>query len=160
MTAPPSPPSIPCNSGGSEEQQRVRELAALFAVSAAINQSINETDALRAALRQVLQVLCLDGGRIYLLDEAGGEYALAAAEGDPVLLEPSETDMIPGQCRCGFVGYTVDGEGQELITLNGILDPDHIEVGDVLDIPPPTTSSTTTTSTTTTTLPPTTTTEG
>ncbi|MFN8024178.1 MAG: LysM domain-containing protein [Acidimicrobiales bacterium] len=54
--------------------------------------------------------------------------------------------------------YAVDY--QELITLNSILDPDHIEVGDVLQIPPPTTVTTTTTTTTTTTLPPTTTTEG
>jgi two-component sensor histidine kinase len=99
----------------------VRELAALFAVSAAINQSIHETDALRAALQQVLQVLCLDSGRIYLLDATTGEYTLAAGEGDPALLEPSETDMIPGQCRCGFVGYAVDGSGQEVITLHPLV---------------------------------------
>ena len=49
---------------------------------------------------------------------------------------------------------------QELITLNSILDPDHIEVGDVLDIPAPTTIPTTTTTTTTTTVAPTSTTEG
>jgi two-component sensor histidine kinase len=96
----------------------VRELAALFAVSAAINQSITEADALGAALRQVLQVLCLDSGRIYLLDEATGEYALAAREGDPALLEPTETDMIPGECRCGFLGYVFAPDGREVISLS------------------------------------------
>ena len=84
MTAPLSPPSIPCEAAG-EEQQRVRELAALFAVSAAINQSLTESDALAAALQQVLEVLCLDSGRIYLLNEATAEYALAASAGDPEL---------------------------------------------------------------------------
>ncbi len=102
----------------SEEQQRVRELAALFAVSAAINQSLTETDALAAALQQVLQVLCLDGGRIYLLNEATGEYALATQAGDSALLDPAQSDMIPGECLCGFVGYTVDPNGQEVITLD------------------------------------------
>jgi two-component sensor histidine kinase len=118
MTAAPSPLPIPCESARSEEQQRVRELAALFAVSAAINQSLTEGDALEAALRQVLQVLCLDSGRVYLFDEATGEYAFAAQAGDPVLLEPTETEMVPGKCRCGFVGCAPSAEGQEIITLN------------------------------------------
>lgn len=70
---------------------------------------------------------------------------------------PIQYEIAPGDSLRAIADkYAVDY--QELITLNGILDPDHIEVGDVLDIPPPTTSSTTTTSTTTTTLPPTTTT--
>ena len=118
MTAPPSPLPIPCNAGSGEEPQRVRELAALFAVSAAINQSITETDALDAALRQVLQVLCLDSGRIYLFDEATGEYSLAARAGDPTLLDPSKTEMVPGECLCGFVGYAAAPGGEEIITLN------------------------------------------
>jgi two-component sensor histidine kinase len=96
----------------------VRELAALFAVSAAINQSLTEADALGAALRQVLQVLCLDSGRIYLLNETNGEYILATESGDPALLEPGDSGMTPGECRCGFVGFTVTQEGAELITLD------------------------------------------
>ena len=116
MTAPTSPPSVPCNAVG-EEQQRVRELAALFAVSAAINQSLTELDALLAALRQVLQVLCLDSGRIYLLDAATGEYGLAAAEGDPHLLDPDQSNMEPGACLCGFASFTPSPAGGEIITL-------------------------------------------
>ncbi len=117
MTAPLLRPAVPCNAA-SEEQQRVRELAALFAVSAAINQSLTEADALAAALRQVLQVLCLDSGRIYLLNEATGEYMLATDAGDPTLLDPAESDMIPGECLCGFVGFTVTPDGAEVITLD------------------------------------------
>lgn len=102
----------------SEEQQRVRELAALFAVSAAINQSLTETDALAAALQQVLQVLCLDSGRIYLLNETTGEYTLATNAGDPALLDPRESDMVPGECLCGFVNYSIAPAGGEVITLD------------------------------------------
>ncbi len=51
--------------------------------------------------------------------------------------------------------YGVDYD--ELVKLNGIVDPDHIEVGDELQIPPPTTTTTTSTTTTTTTSPTTTT---
>ncbi len=90
----------------------MRELAALFAVSAAINQSLTEADALAAALQQVLQVLCLDSGRIYLLDETTGEYTLATHAGDPALLDPGESDMVPGECLCGFTiapGFPVEG---------------------------------------------------
>lgn len=45
------------------------------------------------------------------------------------------------------VQYGVDYD--ELISLNGIIDPDHIEVGDELQIPPPTTTTTSTTTSTT-----------
>ena len=46
------------------------------------------------------------------------------------------------------IRYGVDYD--ELISLNGIVDPDHIEVGDELQIPPPTTTTTTSTTTSTT----------
>jgi LysM repeat protein len=46
--------------------------------------------------------------------------------------------------------YGVDYD--ELVALNGIVDPNHIEVGDSLKIPPPTTTTTTSTTTTTTEL--------
>jgi two-component sensor histidine kinase len=103
----------------------VRELAALFAVSAAINQSLTEADALAGALQQVLQVLCLDSGRIYLINEATGEYALVTHAGDPALLDPGESDMVPGECLCGFVGFVVapDGtpSGEEIIALDPLV---------------------------------------
>ncbi|MGE5603950.1 MAG: histidine kinase dimerization/phosphoacceptor domain -containing protein, partial [Nitrososphaerales archaeon] len=99
----------------------MRELAALFAVSAAINQSLTEADALAAALQQVLQVLCLDSGRIYLLNETTGEYTFATHAGDAALLDPSGTDMVPGKCLCGFVGYTLADDGSGVITLDPVV---------------------------------------
>ena len=118
MTAPTSPPSVPSSAAvPCGESQRVRELAALFAVSAAINQELTESDALLAALRQVLQVLCLDSGRIYLSDQPSGEYRLAAAEGDPHLLDPDQSNMAPGECLCGFTSLTPSRPGEEIIIL-------------------------------------------
>ena len=114
MTEPPSPPLIPCDAPGSEEQQRVRELAALFAVSAAINHAISEADALGAALRQVLQVLCLDSGRIYLLDETTGEYALAAAEG--------EAGALLARSHRGIRDFKVQNIGEEILRVRGEVD--------------------------------------
>lgn len=82
--------------------QHARELAALYAVTAAINQAFTETEALSGALRQVLPVLSLDSGRIYLMEAHSGEFRLVAAEGDPALLDPSETTIVPGECLCGL----------------------------------------------------------
>lgn len=82
--------------------QHARELAALYAVTAAINQAFTETEALSAALRQVLPVLSLDSGRIYLAQAAGEEFRLVAAEGDPALLDPNEKTIRSGECLCGL----------------------------------------------------------
>lgn len=104
VNAPPSPPAFLNDTDGAG-RQRVRELTALFAVSAAINQALTEADALRGALDQVLQVLSLDSGRIYLLDELVGEYVLVATSGDAALLDPADSHVAPGECRCGFVAF-------------------------------------------------------
>ncbi len=66
-------------------------------------------------------------------------------------------EIQPGDLLANIAAqYGVDYD--ELITLNGIVDPDHIEVGDELQIPAPTTTTTTSTTTTTTAPPVTTTT--
>lgn len=85
-----------------QDQRRTRELAALYAVSTAINQALTEQEALSQALRQVLPVLDLDSGRIYVWDAAAGRLVLAAAEGDARLLDPAETSIPPGECLCGL----------------------------------------------------------
>jgi two-component sensor histidine kinase len=85
-----------------EEEQRVRELAALYAVSAAMNQAPSEAAALAGALRQVLPVLRLVSGKIYLLDSQTGQFILAASEGD----EGAETVINPGECLCGLAVQT------------------------------------------------------
>lgn len=88
---------------GSGEKRRTRELTALYAVSAAINQAPTEQEALSQALKQVLPVLNLDSGRIFLWDTAAEQLVLAVSEGQSLLLEPAETMITPGSCLCGLV---------------------------------------------------------
>lgn len=85
-----------------EEQRRTRELAALYTVATAINEALTEQEALTQALKQVLPVLNLDSGRIYLWDRDAEQLTLVAAQGDPELLDPSETTITPGECLCGM----------------------------------------------------------
>lgn len=101
-----------------EDQRRTRELAALYAVSAAINQALTEQEALSRALKQVLPVLNLDSGRIFLWEPAAGELTLAAAEGEQPLPDPTETTISPGECLCGLavvsgVALTVQDAGTD-----------------------------------------------
>ena len=92
---------MPLDRSGDREQRRVRELTALHAVAAAMNQAMGEEDALAQVLTRVLDVLGLDAGRIFLLDPSSRRLSLVAAEGNPALLDPSETSLIPGYCLCG-----------------------------------------------------------
>ncbi len=85
-----------------EEEQRTRELATLYAVSAAMNQAPSETAALADALRQVLPVLRLTSGKIYLLNSQSGQFALAASEGESPSLAAAETVVTAGECLCGL----------------------------------------------------------
>jgi two-component sensor histidine kinase len=85
-----------------EEQRRTQELATLYAVSAAINQAMSVEEALERSLDQVLGVLSLEGGRVYLLDGATLELTLAAARGDERWVQAEEPPIIPGQCLCGI----------------------------------------------------------
>jgi two-component system, sensor histidine kinase PdtaS len=84
------------------QNRRVQELAALYGVSAAMNQALNEQDALGQALARVLDVLQLDGGKIYLSDRQSGQLTLIARQGDPLLIDASEETVTPGECLCGL----------------------------------------------------------
>ena len=84
------------------EQRRTRELTALYAVSAAINQALSVNEALTQALSQILEVLHLGSGRIYLLDKQSRQLSLVTAQGNPLLLDPDETIITPGECLCGM----------------------------------------------------------
>lgn len=101
MDPPASPQPVSLSWQAPEEQRRVQELAALYAVSAAMNRALNEQAALSEALQQTLAVLALDSGKIYLLDRLNGQLTLAAAEGDLSLFDPAETTITPGECLCG-----------------------------------------------------------
>ncbi len=85
-----------------EEGRRTQELAALYAVSAAMNQALDEEQALSQALSRVLQVMALESGRIYLLDDKTQQLALVAAAGNPLFLDPDEATIRPGECLCGL----------------------------------------------------------
>jgi two-component sensor histidine kinase len=86
---------------GDEDKRRVRDLTALYAVAAAMNQALDEGDALARALSRVLDVLELDAGRIFLLNPSDQQWSLVSAQGDPALLDPTETFLTPGFCLCG-----------------------------------------------------------
>jgi two-component system, sensor histidine kinase PdtaS len=83
-------------------QRRIQELAALYAVSAAINQATSIGEALERSLDQVIGVLHLDGGRVYLLDGETQQLILTAVRGDVEWVEANEPPVNPGQCLCGI----------------------------------------------------------
>lgn len=109
----------------------MQELAALYAVSAAMNRALDEQSALAEALQEVLTVLALDSGKIYLVDRAGpaGTSAralvLAAAEGDLSLFDPAEVTITPGECLCG----QALASGEALLTLDPAHDDRVIRAG-------------------------------
>jgi GAF domain-containing protein len=90
------------------EERHTEELAALYAVSAAMNQALNEGDALKQALGRVLKVLHLESGKIYLMEPQTGQLVLTAAQGNPELLNPGENAITPGECLCGLAAQTGD----------------------------------------------------
>jgi len=102
-----------------ENGRRVRELTALYAVAAAMNQALGEEDALARVLRRVLEVLELDAGRIFLLTPQHQQLALVSAQGDPELLDPGETTLAPGFCLCGIALES----GEPMLASDAALDP-------------------------------------
>jgi len=83
-------------------QRRNRELMALYAVSAAINQAFDVDEALKRALDRLLEVLDLDGGRVYLWDPRQNEMVLRVSHGMVSLQPPLEPSVRPGECLCGL----------------------------------------------------------
>jgi len=92
-------------------QRRNRELMALYAVSAAINQAFGVSEALERALDRLLDVLDLDGGRVYLWDPAREELVLRASQSNPRRAQDSGTSRVQqslemavkrGECLCGL----------------------------------------------------------
>ncbi len=79
------------------EQRRTHELDALDAVATAINRALAEPEALAQALQQVLPVLNLASGQIYLWDANTAQLSLAASQGDPGSLDPAEASDTPGE---------------------------------------------------------------
>jgi two-component sensor histidine kinase len=103
----------------SEEQRRTQELAALYAVSAAINQAISIEEALEHSLDCMIGVLRLDGGRVYLLDSETQEFVLTAARGDAEWVGADESPIVPGSCLCGIAVQS----GESLQSVDPETDP-------------------------------------
>jgi two-component system, NarL family, sensor kinase len=104
-------PSIPRFDTDSEKlRQRNRELSILNAIAEALNRSVDLDQALTAALAQVAELLGLQTGWIWLLNETTGETYLAAAQNLPPALRDNPRRM-EGSCYCldTFIAGDLDG---------------------------------------------------
>jgi two-component system NarL family sensor kinase len=76
-----------------------RELSILNTIAATLNREVNLTQALHSALDQVVQLLDLQTGWVWLLDEDGSGHYLAAAQNLPPALGHHPRRM-EGDCYC------------------------------------------------------------
>jgi GAF domain-containing protein len=98
---------------------RTRELAALNAIAATVGQSPNLDESLDDALGKVLQVMDIEAGGVYLLDEESGLLTIATQRGfSPQFV--SEIDRL--KVGEGFSGRVVES-GQPLVVRNVSTDP-------------------------------------
>jgi GAF domain-containing protein len=88
----------------SQMAARTKELSALNAIAETVSQSLDLSVTLDTALEKILQVMKIDGGGIYLLDERGEALKIAAQRGlSPELVE--KIDML--RVGEGFSGEVV-----------------------------------------------------
>lgn len=94
--------AIPTDQGeGTEEmlRRRNRELEILNAIADALNRPVDLRESLRIALAKVAELLGLDTGWVFLLDEESGAPYLAAAQNLPPALANAPKRMT-GSCHC------------------------------------------------------------
>lgn len=82
-----------------ELRQRNRELAILNAITEALNREIDLIQALKTTLAKVAELLDLETGWIFLIEEESGEHYLAAAQNLPPGLADSPA-RFEGSCYC------------------------------------------------------------
>ncbi len=82
-----------------ELERRNRELAILNAIAAALNGTLDLDEALGTVLGLVAELLGLETGWVFLLDEESEEFYLAAAQHLPPGLA-SRPDLLAGSCYC------------------------------------------------------------
>ena len=100
-------------------QEALRELEGLNAIAAAVSQSLDLEEVLASALDQMLHVMGIESGGIYLLDEAGEVLTTAAHRGlSPELIEGIDRLRL-GEGFSGRVAQT----GQPLIVRDVSTDP-------------------------------------
>lgn len=86
--------------GGAEAlRRRNHELSILNTIAAALNQTVDLSQALSATLSQVAELLDLQTGWIWLLNETTGESYLAAAQNLPPGLT-NDPHRMEGSCYC------------------------------------------------------------
>ncbi len=100
------------NELAAEERCRAQELTALYEVSTAMDQALNEEEALAGALSRVRDVLDLESGGIYLVDVQTGQLALVATQGNPAPISPDDTVLAAVEHPCG--GTALTGKPQQM----------------------------------------------
>lgn len=78
------------------------ELAALTAIAAQVNCTQALDDILRGALQTTVEVVGVDAGEIFLVDEETGELALTVRQGVSEAWVADERVVTPGECLCGL----------------------------------------------------------
>ncbi|MGH7771240.1 MAG: GAF domain-containing protein [Candidatus Binatia bacterium] len=86
-----------------ETQQRNRELQALYSITNAVTRSLDIESLMERALRTTIDVLGVDAGRLYVLDEKDHALRLAAHHGLPLDRLSDIERYAPGE---GIVGRT------------------------------------------------------
>jgi transcriptional regulator with GAF, ATPase, and Fis domain len=98
---------------------RTKELAALNAIAAAVSQSLDLDDVLNSALEKTLQVMEIEAGGIYLLDEETGLLTIAVHRGFSPGFVAGIDRLKLGE---GFSGRVAQS-GQPLLVENVSTDP-------------------------------------
>jgi GAF domain-containing protein len=88
-----------------QTESRNRELQSLYAVASTISQSLEIETLLQAALKTTINVLEVDAGRVYLLDEKTNTLHIAANYGLPADQLSEIESYAPGQ---GIIGKIFD----------------------------------------------------
>jgi len=98
---------------------RTKELAALNAIGSVVSQSLDLDDTLDGALQTTMQVMEVEAGGIYLLDERSGTLTIAAQQGFSPRFVAGVDSLKVGE---GFSGRVVQS-GQPLIVSDVSADP-------------------------------------
>lgn len=78
--------------------QRTRDLSTLSAISEALNRSLDTREALGRALHQLVELMRVNSGWIFL--RSNGEYETAVTENLPLELAADDMARMHGDCRC------------------------------------------------------------
>jgi GAF domain-containing protein/HAMP domain-containing protein/anti-sigma regulatory factor (Ser/Thr protein kinase) len=98
---------------------RTRELSVINAIAAVVSQSLDLDEILNDAVEKTIQVMGIDAGGIYLLDEASGRLSIAAQRG----FSPQFVTAVDGlELGEGFSGRVAQS-GQPLVVRDIATDP-------------------------------------